>query len=282
MRSVREPAVAGLFYPDNPDILTEAVEKYVSGPTENANDYDLCFPTTQPRWPFASSPKAIIVPHAGYVYSGSTAGKAFHELAKAANKIKRVVLLGPSHRVGFQGIAFCSADFFRTPLGDIPVDHSAMVAISDLPQVGLLDRAHDQEHSLEVQLPFLQTVLSDFKLVPLVVGDADKRTVADVIERLWGDDSTLFVISSDLSHYNDYSTAQHMDTLTSEAIEFLQPDDISDDQACGRNPVKGLLEVARHKHMKVKTLGLCNSGDTSGDKERVVGYGAWALWETQR
>ena len=276
MRSVREPAVAGLFYPDSAEILTRAVDEYVyqSSANENENEHYLSSG-------LAASPKAIIVPHAGYVYSGSTAGRAFHQLTRVSNKIKRVILLGPSHRVGFRGIAFCSADYFRTPLGDVPVDHSAVVAISDLPQVGLMDSAHEQEHSLEVQLPFLQTVLTDFKVVPLVVGDADKTAVAAVIERLWGDDSTLFVISSDLSHYNDYITAQGMDNRTCEAIEFLQPDDIHYEQACGRNPLNGLLEVARHRHMRVETLGLCNSGDTSGDKSRVVGYGAWALWETQ-
>ncbi len=276
MRSVREPAVAGLFYPDSAEILTRAVDEYVyqSSANENENEHYLSSG-------LAASPKAIIVPHAGYVYSGSTAGRAFHQLTRVGNKIKRVILLGPSHRVGFRGIAFCSADYFRTPLGDVPVDHSAVVAISDLPQVGLMDSAHEQEHSLEVQLPFLQTVLTDFKVVPLVVGDADKTAVAAVIERLWGDDSTLFVISSDLSHYNDYITAQSMDNRTCEAIEFLQPDDIHYEQACGRNPLNGLLEVARHRHMRVETLGLCNSGDTSGDKSRVVGYGAWALWETQ-
>lgn len=269
MRSVREPAVAGLFYPDNPDILADTVRQYVSVSTGNENDYLHDSPP----------PKAIIVPHAGYVYSGTTAGRAFHELIPIANRIKRVVLLGPSHRVGFQGIAFCSADYFRTPLGDVPVDHSAMVAISGLPQVGLLDRAHEQEHSLEVQLPFLQAVLPAFKVVPLVVGDADISSISAVIERLWGNDDTLFVISSDLSHYHDDLTAKCMDSQTCSAIERLQPDDINDDQACGRNPVKGLLEVARHKHMRVKTLAMCNSGDTSGDKDRVVGYGAWALWE---
>jgi len=276
MTSVREPAVAGLFYPDGAEVLTQAVDEYVYPPSANENENKHYLSSG-----LAASPKAIIVPHAGYAYSGSTAGRAFHQLTPVGNKIRRVILLGPSHRVGFQGIAFSSADYFRTPLGDVPVDHSAVVAISDLPQVGLMDSAHEQEHSLEVQLPFLQTVLTNFKVVPLVVGDADKNAVAAVIERLWGDDSTLFVISSDLSHYNDYITAQSMDNRTCAAIELLQPDDIHCEQACGRNPLNGLLEVARHRHMRVETLGLCNSGDTSGDRSRVVGYGAWALWETQ-
>lgn len=271
MRSVREPAVAGLFYPDNPQVLANAVANYLTGAPVNEND----------SVTHSKTPKAIIVPHAGYIYSGATAARAFNELLPSADKIRRVVLLGPSHRVSFKGIAFCSSDYFRTPLGDIPIDHSALVAVSDLPQVGLLDQAHEQEHSLEVQMPFLQKVLSDFKLVPLVVGEADTQSVARIIERLWGDDATLFVISSDLSHYHDDMTARRMDAATCDAIEHLSPDAISFDQACGRNPVKGFLDVARHRHMDVKTLAMCNSGDTSGDHERVVGYGAWAFWEAE-
>lgn len=275
MTSIRNPAVAGLFYPGNEKALANAIEKYLSSATVNKNDSALHLTAPQQK-----TPKAIIVPHAGYQYSGATAAQAFHALLLPNQHIRRVVLLGPSHRVGFKGIAFCSSDYFRTPLGDVPVDHSALVAISDLPDVGLLDRAHEQEHSLEVQLPFLQKTLADFKLVPLVVGDADTTTVARVIERLWGDESTLFVISSDLSHYHDYQTAQRLDTATCDAIERLLPDAIGFEQACGRNPVKGLLEVAAQKRLQVHTLALCNSGDTSGDHERVVGYGAWGFWES--
>ncbi len=269
MNSIRQPAVAGLFYPDDAGVLQNAVDEYISLTPANDNDSRLD----------SISPKAVIVPHAGYPYSGATAGRAFHKLLPVADRIRRVVLLGPSHRVGFHGVAFCSSDAFRTPLGDVPVDHSALVAISDLPGVSILDRAHAQEHSLEVQLPFLQSVLTDFKLVPLVVGDADQQTVASVIERLWGDDHTLFVISTDLSHFYDDNTARQLDAQTCHSIEALSPESIGDEQACGRNPMKGLLEVARRKHMRVETLGLCNSGDTTGDRERVVGYGAWALWE---
>ncbi|MCK5792013.1 MAG: AmmeMemoRadiSam system protein B [Ketobacter sp.] len=269
MRTIREPAVAGLFYPDQPQILDAAVEKYLSGVPANKNDLG------QDLRP----PKALIVPHAGYLYSGATAARAYHELALSADQINRVVLLGPSHRVGFHGIAFCGSDFYRTPLGDIPIDHSALAIVSELPQVGLLDQAHEHEHSLEVQLPFLQKILRNFKLVPLVVGEADTESVAEVIERLWGGEETLFVISSDLSHFHDYATAQQMDAKTCDAIESMTPAHIDDDQACGRNPVKGLLNVARRRHMRVKTLDMCNSGDTTGDHDRVVGYGAWAFWE---
>lgn len=263
MNVVRAPAVAGLFYPEDPAQLQTTVARFLAD---------------EPR-ATESCPKALIVPHAGYIYSGSTAARAFATLKQHASEIRRVVLLGPSHRVGFRGIAFCSADFFRTPLGDIPVDQSAFVAISGLPHIGLLDRAHAHEHCLEVQLPFLQTLLTDFSIVPLVVGDVGSHDVAAVLEKLWGGDETLILISSDLSHYLDYDSAHQLDTRTCNAIEHCQPDAIADEQACGRIPVKGLLTLARQKNLVIKTLALCNSGDTAGDKQRVVGYGAWAFYE---
>lgn len=263
MHSVRQPAVAGLFYPEKPAALQRVIERLLQ----------------QTSLAAASPPKALIVPHAGYLYSGSTAARAFATLQGRADTIRRVVLLGPSHRVGFRGIAFCSADYYRTPLGDIPVDQSAFVAISNLPHVGLLDRAHAQEHCLEVQLPFLQNVLNDFRLVPLVVGDVDYDDVANVLETLWGHDETLILISSDLSHYLDYDSANRLDARTCSAIEHCQPDAIHDEQACGRIPVKGLLALARRKELRINTLALCNSGDTAGDRQRVVGYGAWAFYE---
>ena len=265
MSAIRQPAVAGLFYPEKPAELQQVIKRLL----EHAH------PTV------ATPPKALIVPHAGYIYSGSTAAEAFATLRQRADKIRRVVLLGPSHRVGFGGIAFCSADFYRTPLGDIPVDQSAFVAISNLPNVGMLDRAHSQEHCLEVQLPFLQTILRDFSLVPLVVGDVDHDDVARVLEKLWGGDETLILISSDLSHYHDYATAHALDKRTCSAIEQCLPDAIGDEQACGRVPVKGLLALARRKHLHIHTLALCNSGDTAGDRNRVVGYGAWAFYESE-
>lgn len=262
MHSVRPPAVAGLFYPENPAALQRVVESLLDQAPVTA----------------AGAPKALIVPHAGYIYSGSTAARAFRTLQGHADTIRRVVLLGPSHRVGFHGIAFCSADYYQTPLGDIPVDQSAFVAISNLPGVGLLDRAHAHEHCLEVQLPFLQKVLHDFTLVPLVVGDVDYDDVAAVLETLWGGDETLILISSDLSHYLDYDNASRLDARTCSAIEHCQPAAIGETQACGRIPVQGLLTLARRKQLRIDTLGLCNSGDTAGDRQRVVGYGAWAFY----
>lgn len=260
MSMIRPPAVAGMFYPANPSQLAEDIQAYLS--SHHAD--------TQP-------PKAIIAPHAGYIYSGPIAASAYACLAPLKDKIRRVVLLGPSHHVAFRGLAAPSVDGFSTPLGVIPIDHQAIADIEALPQVIISDEAHAQEHSLEVQLPFLQMLLSDFKLIPLVVGDADKTSVAEVLQHLWGGDETLIVISSDLSHYHNYATAQSMNRATSNAIEQLQPDDIHYDMACGRNPVNGLLEVARIKGLHAKTLDLRNSGDTAGSKDRVVGYGAYVL-----
>lgn len=261
MPSIREPAVAGMFYPDDPAILRKMVDDYL----ERAETMD------------NPSPKALIVPHAGYIYSGPVAASGYALLLPLREKIRRVVLLGPSHRVAFAGLAASSAIRFRTPLGDIPLDTDAIEGLSDLPQVKLLDQAHQLEHSLEVHLPFLQEALHQFQLIPLVVGDANAEEVAEVLERLWGGEETLIVISSDLSHYHDYATAQRLDRKTAEAIETLRPEEISSDGACGRNPVKGLLLLARRKGMRVETLDLRNSGDTAGPRDQVVGYGAWAL-----
>ena len=258
MGSIRAPAVAGSFYPADPRELKGMLSEFLAA----ARGDD-------------SVPKAIIAPHAGYIYSGAVAASAYARLKPARGHIARVVLLGPAHRVGFRGLAFSSADYFVTPLGSIAVDQEALKAIAALPQVQLLDAAHLREHSLEVHLPFLQEVLGVFKLVPLVVGEAEPREVGEVLEKLWGGPETLIVISSDLSHYHDYETAQRLDTATSHAIEALKPEAISHDQACGRNPVNGLLYVARKKHLTAKTVDLRNSGDTAGPRDQVVGYGAY-------
>lgn len=266
MRVIRKAAVSGSFYPDDPTQLRQAVNTFLASISTKQN-------------PATSPPKALIVPHAGYMYSGSTAARAFATIQPAHRHIKRVVLLGPSHRVGFQGIAFCSSDYFNTPLGTVPVDHSAFATISTIPGVVLLDQAHAEEHSLEVQLPFLQSILDDFSVVPLVVGDIDAAQVAKVIEKLWGSNETLIIVSSDLSHFLTYDEANALDQQTCCAVEQLNPEAIGYEQACGRTPMKGLLELARDKALKVDTIELCNSGDTAGDRNRVVGYGAWAFYE---
>jgi MEMO1 family protein len=262
MAQIREPAVAGLFYPEDPLLLQQQMEGYL----DDAESRD-------------EMPKALIVPHAGYVYSGPVAASAYRQLVRARGQITRVVLLGPAHRVGFHGLAACGAQYFATPLGLIPLDQDALDAILLLPQVHVLDEAHREEHSLEVQLPFLQQVLGNsFKLLPLVVGEADGKEVAEVIETLWGGNETLIVISSDLSHYEDYNTACRLDQATSQAITQLNPEAIDYHQACGRNPVSGLLLSARHHHLEPRVLDLRNSGDTAGNRDRVVGYGAYAFY----
>ncbi|WJW74545.1 AmmeMemoRadiSam system protein B [Thiohalobacter sp. IOR34] len=259
--TIRPPAVAGAFYPDDPQELHQMLLGFLAEVPRAASE----------------APKAIIVPHAGYIYSGPIAAQAYVRLLPARERIRRVVLLGPAHRVPIRGLAASSADAFRTPLGDVPLDRAAIDTLLDLPQVQLRDDAHALEHSLEVQLPFLQEVLDDFALVPLVVGDASDAEVAEVLERLWDGPETLIVISSDLSHYHDYATAQAMDRATSQAIEALAPEQIAQEQACGRIPVAGLLQAARHHGLQAHTVDLRNSGDTAGPRDQVVGYGAYAL-----
>lgn len=231
--------------------------------------------------PTSITPKAIIVPHAGYIYSGPIAGSAYRALLPLRGLIQRVVLLGPSHHVAFQGVAASSADFFETPLGRVPINQEALQLIANLPQVHIVDEAHQLEHSLEVQIPFLQETLGDFSLLPLVVGQADAPSVAEVLERVWGGIETLIVISSDLSHYQRYQDAQALDSKTSLAIEALNGGAIHYEDACGRMPISGLLHLARKKSLHGKTIDLRNSGDTAGDKGRVVGYGAYLFSEAQ-
>jgi MEMO1 family protein len=261
MHTVRTPAVAGLFYPADAMELRTQVRHFLNQATSTA----------------APPPKAIIAPHAGYIYSGPVAASAYARLKAARAAISRVVLLGPSHRVGFRGIAVSGMAAFATPLGEVEVDRAAVEQARKLPEVSLLEQAHAQEHSLEVHLPFLQEVLSAFKLVPLVVGDAKPPEVGAVLETLWGGPETLIVISSDLSHYRSYQAAHRLDIATSKAIEALHFEDIGYEQACGRNPVNGLLWVARRKGLHSETIDLRNSGDIAGPRDQVVGYGAYIL-----
>ncbi len=262
---VREPAVAGQFYPYDISTLRAEVEQHL-----RAAETD------------APAPKAIIAPHAGYIYSGPVAGYAYRAIEPAAGQIRRVVLLGPAHRAYLSGVGLSSAGSFATPLGLVPVDREACTRIAQLPGVALADAAHAAEHSLEVHLPFLQCVLEDFTLVPLVVGDAAPGLVADVLACLWGGPDTLVVISTDLSHYHDYRTAQRLDAASTQAIEMLRYEDIGSDNACGCMPLNGLLHLARARGFKVRTLDVRNSGDTAGPRDRVVGYGAYAVSENGR
>jgi MEMO1 family protein len=263
MTGLRYPNVAGLFYPAEAHTLERAVRTYLQ--------------TAQPGPEAMSKPKALIVPHAGYVYSGPVAGSAYAQLLIGAGAIRRVVLLGPSHRLPFYGLAYSAANAFLTPLGRVPVDQAAYGALADLPQARPWEAPFQGEHCLEVQLPFLQLLLEDFRLVPFLVGEASTAEVAEVLERLWGGDETLIVVSSDLSHYLDYASAQRLDKATSLAIANLDPGALGDGQACGRVPIKGLLQAARQRNLECHTLDLRNSGDTAGPRDRVVGYGAFAF-----
>lgn len=262
MTPSRPPAVAGTFYPEQPAVLLATVDQLLRAAG------------TPPGLP----PKVLIAPHAGYIYSGATAASAYARLAPLKGKISRVVLLGPTHRVAVNGLALPECTAFATPLGDVPLDLEAMTGLHDLPQIVSSDRVHAQEHSLEVHLPFLQRVLGDFHLVPLAVGEATPQDVAEVLDRLWGGPETLIVISSDLSHFMPYSAAQQADRATCQQILHLATN-IEPEQACGAFPLNGLLLTAGRRGLQPELLELCNSGDTAGDKQRVVGYAAFALSE---
>jgi AmmeMemoRadiSam system protein B len=265
MTLIREPAVAGSFYPAEPGALESQVRGYLA--RARAEREGTCI----------RPPKALIAPHAGYVYSGPVAASAYVEVESLREVVERVVLLGPSHRVPLVGLAGSATDSFETPLGRVPVDRSALELVARLPQVQILETPHRFEHSLEVHVPFLQCVLARFQLVPLAVGDASPEEVAEVLEALWGDAETLIVVSSDLSHYYDYETARKLDAATTRAIEELRPAGLDSESACGRVPVRGLLLVARRLGLSVRTLDVRSSGDTAGPRDQVVGYGSYVF-----
>jgi AmmeMemoRadiSam system protein B len=267
MARVRPPAVAGIFYPDDPRELEAEVRRHLEAARAALG----------PEEARAPAPRSLIAPHAGYVYSGPIAASAYARVASARGKLQRVLLLGPAHRVPVRGLGASSSAAFATPLGHVPLDRDAIERTLELPQVELADAAQAPEHSLEVQLPFLQVVLGDFSLVPFVVGDAAPDEVAEVIELFWDDPGTLLVVSSDLSHYYPYDTARRMDEATTRAIEALRPQDIGFEQACGRIPVQGLLVSARRRGLGARTLDLRSSGDTAGSRDAVVGYGSYAV-----
>jgi MEMO1 family protein len=262
--SVRPAAVAGMFYPE--DAATLASE--ITGMLEQAGERALA----------PGFPKLLIVPHAGYVYSGPVAASAYAALAPARGIVRRVVLLGPCHRVPVRGLALPGTAEFQTPLGRVPVDVAAVASLRDLPQVVEFPATHAQEHALEVQLPFLQHVLGEFSLVPFVVGDAAPDAVAGVLERLWGGPETLIAISSDLSHYLPYDLARKVDSATVKSILDFDTA-ISHEQACGATPVAGALVAAKRHGLVPELLDCRNSGDTAGDRRQVVGYASFAFFD---
>ena len=250
-KAVRAPAVAGMFYPADPGELQRMIRAFLAGAKPGPH------------------PKAMIVPHAGYIYSGPIAAGAYALIRPEG--IERVVLIGPSHRVALRGLAGSGAPVWLTPLGEVPVECPDFIPVNEA--------AHALEHSLEVQLPFLQTVLGAFTLIPLVAGDASSEEVSDVLEKLWRGPETLVVVSSDLSHYENYETARVMDSAASEGILALNERSLDYDNACGRVPISGLLRIAKKKRLHAELVDLRNSGDTAGPRDQVVGYGAFAFYE---
>ena len=261
----RRPACVGRFYPADPDDLRRMVKDLL----------DAAAVANEPP------PKAIIAPHAGYIYSGPIAASAYARLRPARDTIRRVVLVGPSHYAEFSGLAASAADVFVTPLGTVPVDQNEIARIRPLPQVMIFDQAHEPEHCLEVHLPFLQTILDEFAIVPLLVSDATDEEITEVLAMLWGGPETRIVISSDLSHHHDYQTATFLDRATAGLIETLCGEELDGERACGCRPIRGLLRLARQRDLSAHCIDLRNSGDTAGPRDRVVGYGAFTLAERE-
>ena len=256
--SIRHAAVAGLFYEGRPERLEASIRGYL----EDADS------------PRGAPPRALIVPHAGYIYSGPTAGFAYRLFESA--RFSRIVMLGPSHYVPFTGLTLPGAEGMQTPLGVVAIDIDAADRLLENSLVSESPEAHRREHSLEVQLPFLQVVAPSVPIVPLLTGSIDPLAAVDVIEPLLGDDA-LLLVSSDLSHYHDAATARDLDAVTAAAIARLDTDSLGRESACGRTGIQIALEIGKRRGYQVTTLDLRNSADTAGDKRRVVGYGAFAL-----
>lgn len=263
MSSIRPAAMAGTFYPGDAPGLAAEIAAYLAEATPSAR---------------TRAPKAVIAPHAGYMYSGPVAASVYARLAPLRGKVERVVLAGPAHRVFVRGAAVPDADAFDSPLGAVPLDRELLDRLAALPFVEVSARAHAFEHSLEVHLPFLQSVLGSFRLAPLVVGGATPAQMAQLLEAAWGGEETLVVVSSDLSHYHPYEVARTIDRHTAERILHLDAA-LEPGEACGAAPINGLLEVARRRGLSPELVDLRNSGDTAGGRDRVVGYAAFAFHE---
>lgn len=262
MRRIRPAAQAGRFYPADARRLAAEVAAHLERGAEG-------LPAD------VTPPKALIAPHAGYVYSGPVAGTAYAAWRGLRGRVRRVIVLGPAHRVPVRGLAAPTVDAFAGPLGPVPIDRAALEAVSDLPQVVFDDAAHADEHAIEVQIPFLQAVLGDFALVPFAVGQAEPGAVGAVLDRLWGDDTTRIVISSDLSHFHPHEAACALDRRTADAIERHDGDALHRDSACGRRAIQGLLSCGAGPDLRIRAVDLRTSGQTAGDRARVVGYGAF-------
>jgi hypothetical protein len=258
---IRQPAVAGLFYPDDAGALRDLIAGFLGDPPPDD----------------AESPKAVIAPHAGFRFSGPTAGHAYRALLPRRGTVERVVVVGPAHRVRLSGVGLSSARAWATPLGNLELDISTCADLSELPGVVVSDAAHAPEHSIEVHLPFVREVFGEVPIVPLVVGGTDRNQVASVLDAVWGGPETAIVVSSDLSHYLDDTSARVRDRATSHAIVEARAADVGPHEACGFLPIGGLLTSALRHRLGLRPLSLTTSADTAGEPTRVVGYGSFAL-----
>lgn len=261
--NIRYPAVAGSFYDQSAQHLRSQLANWL-----------------KPQSALCHSIRALIVPHAGYLYSGETAARAYRHLKYQAEKIEKVILVGPSHRYYFQGCALPSAHYFATPLGKVAIDTQAIEKLEKIEDIEVSDQAHALEHCLEVQLPFLQTCLHQFTLLPLLTSNVSPATVANIIDDLWQPENTLLVVSSDLSHFHSYHEAQSIDKNTCSLIEHFEPS-LTPEQACGSTGINALLLVAKKRGYQLTRIDLKNSGDTAGDKEKVVGYVSYLISEIE-
>ncbi|MGD9638118.1 MAG: AmmeMemoRadiSam system protein B [Alphaproteobacteria bacterium] len=260
---IRKEAVAGAFYPYGPTELDALLEALLY----------------QKELPDIPPPKAVIVPHAGYVFSGQTAAVAYRRLSSSDSITKRVVIFGPCHRVPFNGLALSSADKWETPIGEINVDTKTCQELNELEFVNYNDDAHNEEHSIEAQIPFIKKVFNNVEIVPILTCMTSLKEAVAVMEKVWGDEETLIIISADLSHFLDYDACKQKDAETVKAIENLDYSDLDNDNTCGFIPICALIDIARRKKMKVETFDVRNSGDTAGKKDSVVGYASIGFWE---
>lgn len=270
-KRIRAPAAAGRFYPADPAQLRALVEKLLDGAAGKESREWNSAETACPNL------KGLIVPHAGYMYSGPIAASGYALLRRSALQVHRVILVGPAHFIRVAGIAASKVSAFDTPLGSVPLDAAGIEVALGQPGVVLGEEAHAPDHALEVHLPFLQVLLGEFSIVPLLVGRDSFEGIRQVLDALWGGPETLIVVSSDLSHYHDWATASRLDAETARAIEALRPESIPEDGACGRLAIGGLLAAARDRGLSARTVDLRNSGDTAGSPDKVVGYGAFAV-----
>lgn len=259
---VRPASAAGLYYPKDADALHRALEALLA----------------RPRPDVARAPKALVVPHSGYSFSGEVAAAAYRTLRPCADAIRHVVLVGPSHRVPMRGLAMPTCQYYSTPFGRVPVGDSARQRLRELGLAGIADAPHALEHSLEVQVPFLQELLRDFDLLPIAVGSAPPEQVARTLEAVWGGPETLVIVTSDLSHHHTHAEALLLDGQTAASI-LARRSDLSDAQACGAGGVNGLMEIARRKSLDVALLERGTSGDMAGERSRVVGFASFVLHE---